>query len=70
MTPALENRPLALGMPIRWLTLAPPPDWPTISTRFGSPPNASTLRDTHCRAATKSWMPAAPESAKSPSSPR
>ena len=37
------NRPLAAGMAIRVATLPPPPLWPKIVTRPGSPPKASML---------------------------
>ena len=45
-------------------TLAPPPDWPKIITRSGSPPKVSILSRTHSRDWTRSSTPALPEPAQ------
>ena len=51
------NRPLARGDAHSMLTAMPPADSPKIVTRFGSPPNAATLREIHCRPAIMSSRP-------------
>ena len=45
------------GIAITVVVLPPPPDWPKIVTRSGSPPKVSMLSRTHSSAATKSCTP-------------
>ena len=62
-TIARWNRPRACGMAMMVLTFAPPPDWPKMVTLAGSPPNSAMLSCTQRSAATRSSMPALPDSA-------
>ena len=55
------NRPRADGIDHSEHTLPPPPDWPKISTRLGSPPNRSMLSFTQCSASSRSRMPTLPD---------
>ena len=54
---APANSPREAGRASWSMTLTPPPDWPKIVTRAGSPPNAAMLRCTHSSAATWSRSP-------------
>ena len=50
--------------------LAPPPDWPKIMTRSGSPPNSAMLSRTHSSASTRSSMPHVARSRRSSAPPQ
>jgi len=56
-TTAFANRPCASGDVSNALTDMPPADSPMIVTLDASPPNAATLRLTHCSAASWSMKP-------------
>ena len=43
------NSPRADGIAMTVVVLPPPPDWPKIVTRSGSPPKLSMLSCTHCK---------------------
>jgi hypothetical protein len=57
--------PFAPGIDISVATFRPPPDWPKIVTRLGSPPKPPMLSRTHSSAATMSSKPTLLEAAKS-----
>src|ERR1700755_530281 len=63
------KRPFAAGVPIRHDVFDPPPDWPKIITRLGSPPKLEMLSFTHCSEATISMTPTLPALAYSAGAP-
>ncbi len=56
------KQPLRRRVAINAAHFAPPPDWPKITTRDGSPPNSVTFSFPHFSASTRSNCPAFPES--------